>query len=62
MTKFTKFESATIIASLNNSKSADLGFHQKVVEAGRTPIMTTGYIEQTYAELIQKVEEMTKKK
>lgn len=62
MKKLTKFESATIIASLNNSKSADLDFHQKVVQAGKTPIMTTEFIEQTYAELIQKVQELTAKK
>lgn len=62
MKKLTKFESATIIASLNNSKSADLDFHQKVVQSGKTPIMTTGFIELTYAELIQKVEQLTAKK
>ena len=62
MQKFNKFESAIIIASLNQGMSSDLASHQEVVEAGKNPIMTADYIKMTYRDLIKKVEEMTKKK
>jgi hypothetical protein len=61
MKKFTKFESAIIIDSLNFARSNDLAKHQEVVQAGKNPIMTADYIEQTYNDLIEKVREKTKK-
>jgi hypothetical protein len=62
MTKFDKFESAIIIDSLNFARSSDLANHQKVVDAGKNPIMTADYIQQTYDVLTQKVKELTKKR
>jgi hypothetical protein len=62
MEKFTKLESAIIIASLNQGMSSDLASHQEVEESGKNPIMTADYIQMIYVDLIGKVEEMTKKK
>jgi hypothetical protein len=61
MEKFTKFESAIIIASLNSGMSNDLADIQKVQEAGKTPIFTAEYIQQTYADLIERVVKMSRK-
>jgi hypothetical protein len=62
MKKFTKFESAIIVSSLNNSMATDLASMQEAEKAGKNPLFTTDYLEQTYLELIQRVKEMTAKK
>ena len=62
MKKFTKFERSLIINSLNLGLSSDLKENKLVVESGKNPIMTGEYIEMLYKDLIEKVEEMTKKK
>jgi hypothetical protein len=61
MEKFTKLESAIIIASLNQGMSSDLASHQEVEESGKTPIMTAGFIQQTYEDLIERIKEMSRK-
>ena len=61
MKKFTKFERAIIINSLNIGLSSDLSDNQLVVEAGKNPIFTAEYIKMLYTDLMEKVEEMTKK-
>jgi len=62
MKKFTKFESAIIIDSLKFAKSTDLARMQEAVEAGKNPLFTTEYVEQTYDGLVEKVKESTAKK
>jgi hypothetical protein len=62
MTKFNKFESAVIINALTLGLESDLKENQAVVESGKNPIMTADYIKMIYADLAEKVEEMTKKK
>ena len=61
MEKFTKLESAIIIASLNQGMSNDLASHQQVEESGKTPIMTAGFIKQTYEDLIERIQKMSRK-
>jgi hypothetical protein len=61
MEKFTKFESSIIIASLNNGMSNDLAGIQEAEEAGKTPLFTADYIQQTYVDLIERVEKMSRK-
>jgi hypothetical protein len=61
MKKFTKFEKAIIINSLNLGLGSDLSDNQLVVEAGKNPLMTADYIKMIYKDLIEKIEEMTKK-
>ena len=61
MEKFTKLESAIIIASLNNGMSNDLAEIQKVEDAGKTPIFTADFIRLTYADLIERIEKMSRK-
>jgi hypothetical protein len=62
MKKFTKFESAIIIDSLKFAKSTDLAKMQEAVEAGKNPLFTAEYVEQTYDQLVEKVKESTVKK
>jgi len=62
MKKFTDYERSLIITCLNEGLSLDLAKHQEVEAAGKIPIMTAGFIKQTYQDLIEKVNEMTKKK
>jgi hypothetical protein len=62
MTKFTKLEGAMLIDSLNRAMSEDMHDVQTIEESGKTPLFTVDYIQQTYVDLIGKVEEMTKKK
>ena len=62
MKKFTKFESVVIISSLNQGMSNDLAGIIEAEKAGKNPIFTADYIQQLYVDLMQKVEEMTKKK
>ena len=61
MKKFTKFEKAVIIESLNYAKASDLAKMQQAIMAGKNPLFTTDYIEQAYADLIQKVKDLTRK-
>jgi hypothetical protein len=61
MKKLTKFESAIIIASLNNGMSNELAEIQKVEDAGITPIFTADFIRLTYADLIERIEKMSRK-
>ena len=62
MTKFTKLEREMIVGGLYLAMGSDLSDHQVVEESGKTPIFTAEYIERVYKELIEKVDEMTKKK
>jgi hypothetical protein len=62
MKKFTKFESAIIVSSLNNSMSHDLAVIQEGEKAGKNPLFTADYLTQTYLDLVQRVKEMTAKK
>jgi len=62
MKKFTKLEKELIIGGLYLAMGSDLSDHQVVEESGKTPIFTADYIQQLYVDLMQKVEEMTKKK
>ena len=61
MEKFTKLESAIIIASLNQGMATDLAAHKEVEESGKTPIMTEGFIKQTYADLVERIQKMSRK-
>ena len=61
MKKFTKFEKTVIVESLNSAKAADLVTMQEAIKAGKNPLFTTDYIEQAYADLIQKVKDLTRK-
>jgi hypothetical protein len=62
MKKLSKFESAIIVSSLNNSLSHDLAVIQEGEKAGKNPLFTQDYLTQTYLDLIQRVKEMTKRK
>jgi hypothetical protein len=62
MAKFNKYESGIIISSLNLAMTGNLSDIKAAEEAGKTPLFTAEYIQSTYAELIQRVEEMTAKK
>jgi hypothetical protein len=62
MKKFTQFESSIITACLNAGLSHDMSDIQAAIEAGKNPIFTPEYIQSVYADLIKKVEDMTKKK
>ena len=61
MKKFTKFEGKTIVAALNLAMSDDLHDIQVLEESGKTPIFTADFIQQTYVDLIERVEKMTRK-
>lgn len=62
MKKFTSYESAIIIACLNEGLLHDLADIKATEEAGRNPLFTAEYTQELYVDLIGKVEEMTKKK
>jgi hypothetical protein len=61
MEKFTKYESAIIIASLNSGMSNDLAGIEKAEEAGKTPLFTAEYVQQTYEHLIERIQKMSRK-
>ena len=61
MEKFTKYESAIIIASLNSGMSNDLAGIKLAEEAGKTPLFTAEYVQQTYEHIIERIKEMSRK-
>jgi hypothetical protein len=61
MKKLNGFESHVVIVGL--SKVLD-EMRQDIIDAennGRVPLMTVGYVEQTFAEIVKKIESLTLK-
>jgi hypothetical protein len=61
MTKFTGFESSTIISGLEMYKTALKKEIADSEAAGNRPFMTQGFVEVQVSELIDKIKLMTKK-
>jgi hypothetical protein len=61
MKKLNSFESYLVIEGLNNLKEEYKKDIRRIIEEGKNPLMTQGYIEMVVEETINKIKQLTLK-